>query len=82
MIREATAVDFDDIWGIFQLVVSTGTSYVYDPKTSKEAAYQIWMKRPLKTFVQLNLDQQIVGTYYIKENRPDLGAHICRRAFG
>jgi len=81
MIREATSSDFDTIWSIFRLVVSTGTSYVYSPTTTKDAAYDIWMERPLKTYVYLDDHGSITGTYYIKENRPDLGSHICRCGF-
>ena len=48
MIREATDHDFDDIWFIFKSVVSTGTSYVYSPETTKDEAYRIWMTLPKK----------------------------------
>ncbi len=80
-IREAKPTDYDSIWPIFKAVVSTGTSYVYSPNTTKEGAFEIWMQRPKKTLVCLNMDETIVGTYYIKENRPDLGSHICRCGF-
>jgi len=78
MIREATNQEFDDVWGIFQSVVKTGTSYVYSPHTTKEEAYRIWMTLPQKTYVMLGDQGTIAGTYYIKPNRPDLGSHICR----
>jgi L-amino acid N-acyltransferase YncA len=81
MVREALDSDFDDIWDIFHNVVSTGTSYVYAPNTTKDGAYRIWMTLPKKTFVYANNAGQILGTYYIKENRPDLGSHICRCGF-
>ncbi len=78
MIREATDNDFDDIWAIFNAVVKTGESYVYSPDTTKDDAYRIWMTLPIKTFVMIGDKGNIVGTYYIKQNRPDLGSHICR----
>ena len=80
-IREAKPDDFDAIWIIFKAVVSTGTSYVYHPNTPKERAFDIWMVWPKKTMVCLNESGKIVGTYYVKENRPDLGSHICRCGF-
>ena len=81
MIREANSSDFDDIWLIFQDIVKRGDTYVYSPDTTKQMAFEIWMKRPLKTFVILGDDDQILATYYIKENRPDLGSHVCRCGF-
>lgn len=78
MIREATEQDFDDIWFIFQSVVKTGTSYVYSPHTTKDEAHRIWMTLPKKTFVMVDDNGRIQGTYYIKQNRPDLGSHVCR----
>ena len=78
IISEALDDDFDEIWVIFKSVIRLGTSYVYSPLTSKEQAFDIWMKRPLKTFAVRNDNSEMLGTYYIKENRPDLGSHICR----
>ena len=80
-IIQATDLHFDAIWPIFTAVVQTGQSYVYSPSTSKTEAYDIWMTRPIKTFVVLNDDEDVIGTYYIKENRPDLGSHVCRCGF-
>ena len=81
MIYEANNEDFDNIWDIFNNVVQSGDAYVYSPMTSKESAFNIWMKRPIKTFVFKSNQNEILGTYYIKENRPDLGSHVCRCGF-
>ena len=54
---------------------------MYSPNTNKAEAYDIWMTRPIKTYVDLNDDDVVIGTYYIKENRPDLGSHVCRCGF-
>ncbi|MEK9727611.1 MAG: GNAT family N-acetyltransferase [Candidatus Margulisiibacteriota bacterium] len=82
IISEANIKDFDEIWEIFHHVIQSGTTYVYSPQTTREGAFDIWMQRPLKTFVvRLKETRQMVGTYYIKENRPDLGSHICRCGF-
>ena len=72
-IIQATDHHFDAIWPISTAVVQTGQSYVYSPNTNKAEAYDIWMTRPIKTYVVLNDDDVVIGTYYIKENRPDLG---------
>ncbi len=75
-IQVATKKDFKQIWPIFNSIVSKGETYVYSPQTSYDEAYDIWMKRPLQTFVALK-ESSIVGTYYIKPNYSGLGNHIC-----
>ena len=46
-IREAVKEDFEQIWIIFQHIVSAGEIYSYPVETSKEEAFQIWMEQPL-----------------------------------
>jgi len=52
-IREALKQDFEQIWKIFQPIVSAGETYPYPRNTSKEEAFRIWIKEPQKTFVCL-----------------------------
>lgn len=80
-IRLATPDDFEKIWPIFHHVVQDATTYVYSPTTSKKEAYDIWMTKPVATYVVENASGDVLGTYYIKENRPGLGSHICRCGF-
>lgn len=32
---------------------------------------------PSATFVAVDEDDEVIGTYYIKPNQPALGAHVC-----
>ena len=75
-IREAKDQDFDGIWPIFHEIVSAGETYAYDPRTTKEDAFHIWMTQPHKTFVAEERDT-VRGTYYLKRNQPGLGGHVC-----
>ena len=75
-IREAVKEDFEQIWIIFQHIVSAGETYAYPLETSKEEAFQIWMEQPHKTFVCVE-QQHIFGTYYLKPNNPGQGSHVC-----
>ncbi|MBC8259862.1 MAG: GNAT family N-acetyltransferase [SAR324 cluster bacterium] len=75
-IREAEEQDFDQIWTIFRQIVSAGESYAYPQETSKEEAFEIWMKQTQKTFVCLE-NEDILATYYIKQNQPGAGSHVC-----
>ena len=79
-IRQANDNDLDAIWPIFHEIIARGDTYPYPPETDKAAAYDIWMAKPLATYVAL-LDGQIVGTYYIKANQPGLGSHVCNAGY-
>ena len=75
-IREAEKDDFDQIWIIFRQIISAGETYAYPVETSKEEAFQIWMQHPHKTFVSVE-QKHITGTYYLKQNNPGQGSHVC-----
>lgn len=79
-IRNANDDDFEQIWDIFHRVVATGDTYAYSPNTSKEEAYRYWMPPEKKTYVAI-IDNQVVGTYFIKANQPGLGSHIANAAY-
>ncbi|MGB3532776.1 MAG: GNAT family N-acetyltransferase [Microcoleaceae cyanobacterium] len=79
-IRVAEDRDFEAIWTIFHQVVSGGDAYAFSPDTSIEEAYQLWMKLPRVTYVA-TLNEQVVGTYYLKPNQPGLGSHVCNAGF-
>jgi RimJ/RimL family protein N-acetyltransferase len=76
VIREAVDDDFDRIWPIFHEIVSAGDTYPYPTDTNKNEAFHLWLEKPLKTFVYEE-NGQILGTYYIKENQPGSGSHVC-----
>ena len=75
-IREATEKDFDKIWPIFHEIVSSGETYAYPQDTTKEQAFNIWLKTPRKTFV-FEENRKILGTYYLKTNQSGPGSHVC-----
>lgn len=79
-IRRALDSDFDGIWEIFHEVVRAGDTYVYDPDTTREQAYAIWMSKELSTYVAV-LDGQIVGTYILKPNHVGLGSHVANAGY-
>jgi L-amino acid N-acyltransferase YncA len=79
-IRRAEDSDFDGIWEIFHEVVQSGDTYVYDPRTTREQAYAIWMSKDVATYVAL-LDGRIVGTYILKPNHAGLGSHVANAGY-
>ena len=75
-IKLAHNEDFEQIWPVIHEVLRTGDTYPFAPDTSQKEAFHIWMEKPRATYVAV-LDDDIVGTYYIKANQPGLGAHVC-----
>lgn len=79
-LRKATKKDYEGIWNIFSAVISTGDTYVFDPKTDKETLQQHWFAPYMDTFV-LEDNGEILGTYIIKPNQIDLGNHIANCSY-
>ena len=79
-IRTATAQDFDQVWDIIKQVISTGDTYVFAPDSSREKMLDYWCGNDKHTFVATRAEQ-IVGTFFIKDNQPDLGAHVANASF-
>jgi L-amino acid N-acyltransferase YncA len=79
-IRSATSQDEEDIWEIMQVVISTGDTYVFHPDSSKERMMTYWFGADKHTYVA-SLDDQIVGTFIIKANQPDLGSHVANASY-
>lgn len=67
---------FEQIWPVIHEVLRTGDTYPFAPDTTQAEAFHIWMDKPRATYVAV-LDDDIVGTYYIKANQPGLGSHVC-----
>ena len=79
-IRKATPSDHDPIWSIIKEVISSGDTYVFSPASSKEKMLSFWCGEDKLTYVAL-IDNTIVGTFFIKDNQPDLGSHIANAGY-
>ena len=75
-IRETLEEDFDQIWEIFQQIVSAGESFAIHRNASKKEAHLIWIEQSQKTFVCVE-DKKVLGTYYLKRNHGGGGGHVC-----
>ena len=81
-IRQADKLkDYDQVWDIFTNVISTGDTYVFDPNTPKDMLHKNWFADYMDTFVAINDEGKIVGTYIIKPNQIDLGDHIANCSY-
>lgn len=79
-IRIATDADHEAIWRIFHEVIAPGDTYVFAPETSREDALAYWFQPGNHTYVA-EQDRDVVGTYILKANRPDLGSHVANASF-
>ena len=76
-VRDFESADWPSVWKIIKPVFQAGETYPYSPTISEAEARQQWVDLPTATYVTTDTDGDILGTYYIKPNRPTLGAHVC-----
>jgi L-amino acid N-acyltransferase YncA len=79
-IRPATDADADDLWRIFQPIIAAGDTFPELPDSSREIALETWFGQGVRSYVA-ECEGQIVGAYYVKPNRPGLGAHVANGGY-
>lgn len=76
-IRQFEEKDWSSTWGIIEPVFREGETYAFPPDITEDESFNVWIEIPAATFVAVDDNNVIVGTYYIKKNQPGLGSHIC-----
>jgi len=79
-IRKVKEKDLLQIWKIIQQVISTGDTYVFTPDSSKEKMLDFWCGEDNHTYVA-TIEDEIVGTFFMKDNFPDLGSHVANAGY-
>lgn len=79
-IRKANKRDEPRIWEIIKSVIASGDTYIFAPDSSKEKMLAFWCGADKKTYVALS-EENIVGTFFLKDNQPDLGSHIANAGY-
>jgi L-amino acid N-acyltransferase YncA len=79
-LRLAIQSDHEAVWKIIRTVISTGDTYVFAPDSSKEKMLNYWFSEDKHTYVAEE-DGEILGTFYLKANQPDLGSHIVNAGY-
>ncbi len=79
-IRKATEADKNEVWQIIQAVIATGDTYVFAPDSSKSKMLEYWFGEDKETYVAV-ADNQILGSFCLKANQPDLGSHIANAGY-
>ena len=76
-IRPFVPEDWPSTWRIMEPVFRSGETYPFSPDITEGEAYGVWIEKPAATYVAVDKDDRVLGTYYIKPNQPALGAHVC-----
>ncbi len=79
-IRKAHSGDENQIWKIASQVIKNGDTYVFNPSSSQEVIIDYWLSESHHTYVAI-LENQVCGTYLLKDNQPDLGSHIANGSY-
>jgi ribosomal protein S18 acetylase RimI-like enzyme len=79
-IKRAVEKDKPQVWEIIKEIISTGDTYVYAADSPKEKMIDYWFSADKKTYVALD-ENEIVGTFFLKDNQPDLGSHIANAGY-
>lgn len=79
-IRKAVAEDKAPVWEIIKSVIASGDTYIFYPDTPREKMLAYWFAADKHTFVAL-WESKIVGTFFLKDNQPDLGSHVANAGY-
>lgn len=87
-IRKATEKDKNEVWEIIKEVIASGDTYTFAPDSPKDKMIGFWFGADKQTYVALEtrendsfIPQNILGTFFIKANQPDLGAHVANAGY-
>ena len=76
-IRPIEDADWPATWAVLEPVLRAGETYSIDRDVSEAEARALWVDAPEATFVALDDDRGVTGSYYLKPNQPGQGSHVC-----
>jgi len=76
-IREFREADWPAVWQLMEPVIRAGETYPYARDMDAAGARYLWLELTHAVYVALDPDGQVLGSYYIKPNQPELGAHVA-----
>ncbi len=79
-IRQAGAGDGDAVWRIMEPIIRAGETYALPRDMTKADALAHWFA-PDRTVFVAEEQGRILGTFYLRANRPGPGAHIANAGF-
>jgi GNAT superfamily N-acetyltransferase len=79
-IRSAAPNDREAIWRIMEPIIRAGETYSLPRDMRREDALVHWFAPDRSVFVAEE-GGEIIGTYYLRANRPGPGAHVANAGF-
>lgn len=76
-LRPFHASDWPSLWKLLHATFQSGETYAYAPEASEAEVHAAWIEAPEETFVAVEPDGRVVGTFYLKPNQPGLGSHVA-----
>lgn len=80
-IRPLRPNDWSATWGMLEPVFKAGETFPHDPCIRAEEARRLWVEEAQATYVAIDAEEEIVGTYYLKPNSLALGAHVANAGY-
>ena len=75
-IRSATPPDADAVWRILEPMIRAGETYPLPREMPRDAALAYWFAPGHDVYVAV-IDDEIVGTYFLRANHNGGGAHVA-----
>ena len=63
-------------WEVIKPIFRAGETFVFSPEITEKEAYKVWVDTPSETFIAVDKNNHVLGTYYIRECQPGLGSHV------
>jgi ribosomal protein S18 acetylase RimI-like enzyme len=79
-IRPAAGSDREAIWQIMEPVIRAGETFSLPPDMDREHALAHWFAEDRTVYVAEDVGH-IIGTYYLRANRPGPGSHVANAGF-
>lgn len=77
VLRQAQAGDEAAIWAILEPVIRAGETYALPQDMVREDALAYCLGGDKQTFVALDAQGQVLGTYYLRANQQGRGGHVA-----
>ena len=79
-IRKINDSDKEALWEIIHEIIADGDTWVFAPDSSKEKMLEYWFDADKHAYVAV-IDNEIIGTFYFRNNQPDLGSHVANAGY-
>ncbi len=76
-IAPMSEADWPKAWAIIEPVFRAGETYAVPTDISETQARRLWVENAVASFVAVDEDDEVLGTYYLKGNQAGPGSHVC-----